>query len=67
MNSMIPKLEDTWTSYVNTYVEFENMRRILMSYAERNIIQKNDIPTVEKKKLLDALYDYRKNRKESKL
>lgn len=65
MKLLVPEIENTWSAYVNAYVEFENRRRLLDGYVRRGIIDKSDIPTVEKKKLSDALYEYRAMRKEN--
>lgn len=66
MKLLVPEIEKKWTAYVDAYVEFESRRRLLDSYVRRGIIDKSTIPTVEKKKVLDALYEYRARRKENR-
>lgn len=63
MEELVPVVEKAWSAYVDVYVEFENRRRVLEDYCRRGAFDKGDIPTVEKKKLLDALYEYRARRK----
>ena len=66
MNELVPQIESAWQTYVDLNVEFENMRRVLYDYSRRmrGIINKEDIPVVRKKKQLEALYEYRANRKD---
>ena len=64
VNELIPKLEKAWNDYVELYCEFENRRRVLDGYVRRGVIEKSDVPKSEKKKLLEALTEYRSRRKE---
>lgn len=65
MKMLVPEVEKAWAAYVNAYVEFENKRRLIDSYVRRGLVEKDDIPKVEKKKLIDALYEYRARRKDN--
>lgn len=65
MNDLLPKLENAWDEYVAIYCEFENKRRVLEDYVRRGIIRKSDVPKFERKKLIDALTEYRARRKEN--
>lgn len=66
MKRLKPEVELAWNTYVEVYVEFENRRRLLNNYARRGYIDSADIPVIEQKRLIDALYEYRAKRKESK-
>lgn len=63
LEKLFPQLEDAWKQYVNIYVEFENKRRLLEVYAIRGIIDKEAIPKIKHKSLLEELKEYRKQRK----
>lgn len=65
MNNFIPQLEKVWNEYVCIYCEFESRRRVLEDYVRRGIINKSDIPKFEKKKLIDALTEYRASKNDN--
>ena len=63
LEKLFPQLENAWKQYVNIYVEFENKRRLLEVYAIRGIIDKETIPKIKHKSLLEELKEYRKQKK----
>jgi len=65
MKDILPKLDNSWNEYVEYYVEFENKRRVLDTYVRRGVINRDSIPKAKKRKLIDALYEYREKRKEN--
>ena len=65
MQDILPRIESSWNEYVECYAEFENRRRMLDSYARRGVIDRDSIPKAEKKKLVEALYEYRETRRKN--
>ena len=65
LNDMLPQIEDAWKSYVEQYVEFENRRRNLSQYVSRGIIEKSEIPKLERKNLQEELKEYRLRKNET--
>ena len=65
MEDILPKLDNSWNEYVEYYVEFENKRRVLDTYVRRGVINRDSIPKAKKRKLIDALYEYRAKRKKN--
>ena len=66
LNQLIVELNAARDIYCEAYAKYENVRRTLLTYADRGVIAKKDIPVADQKKLIDALYDYRKQRKVAK-
>lgn len=59
MEEIIPQVEAAWQAYTIEYVAFESLRQKAVVYANRGIISKDDIPTIEKIKLTDSLREHR--------
>lgn len=66
LNQLIVEVNAARDAYCEVYAKYEAIRRTLYVYADRGIISKRDIPTADQKKLIDALYDYRKQKKVAK-
>lgn len=66
LKQLIEEVESARDIYCEAYAKYEAARRTLVTYADRGIISKRDIPTADQKKLIDALYDYRNQRKVAK-
>ena len=66
LNQLIVELNAARDIYCEAYAKYESVRRTLLTYADRGVIAKKDIPTADQKKLIDALYDYRRQRKVAK-
>ena len=66
LNQLVAEVNAARDIYCEAYAKYEAARRVLVTYADRGIIAKKDIPTADQKKLIDALYDYRKQRKVAK-
>lgn len=62
LKNLLPKLDSTWNSYVKVSVQCEDIMQILRQYAKRGIIDKSDIPKIEKKQLAVALKEYRETK-----
>lgn len=66
LNQLIVELNEARDIYCEAYAKYESVRRTLLTYADRGVIAKKYIPTADQKKLIDALYDYRRQRKVAK-
>ena len=66
MNEILPHAKAAYDEYAKWYVEFDNRKRLLVSYAMQGVIKKEDIPVFYKKSLIDYLYEYRAQRKKNK-
>lgn len=64
MNVMIPEIEAAYNLYLEKFIEFENIRRVVVGYAKRGHITTDEVPILKRKRVIDALYEYRAKRKE---
>lgn len=62
LNALLPQRTSAWNSYVGISVKCEDILQTLRQYAKRGVIDKSDIPTVEKQHLTEALKEYRKTK-----
>lgn len=62
LKSLLPEIDSAWDSYVKVNAQREDIMQTLRQYVKRGIIDKSDIPTIEKKQLSVALKEYRKSK-----
>lgn len=62
LKNLIPQIDSTWNAYVEVSAKYEDIMQTLRQYAKRGIIDKMDIPKVEKKHLAVALKEYRESK-----
>lgn len=62
LKKLLPQLDSAWDSYVKLHAQYEDIMQTLRQYTKRCIIDKSDIPKIEKKHLAAALKEYRETK-----
>lgn len=62
LKNLLPEIDSAWDSYVKVNAQREDIMQTLRQYVKRGIIDKSDIPVIEKKQLSVALKEYRKSK-----
>lgn len=60
------QMDEKYAEYVSLYVQAESILQVLRQYKHRGIITDEEIPSLKKPKLADALKEYRQKQKGGK-